>query len=535
MKKHIILSIVLLFTSTFYAQNIEWNNIERNQTLLAQYDNCKIIHIKQKSFFKIVIKSKQMMMNSNTTIITRFDDFKEVSTNTIDFNIGGNPTYLDAIQNKDNLLVFFHTKEGEKRKLYYQSYNSNCKVNNKPTLISEYKVPIGWNVDNSFKIIESSNKEYFCVNYSAPIKKENLDDRSEVYGYKVLNSDLNILSEGIFDSPFSKNHSEFTSAFLTNSGKFCFAIKQLEDPTINKEKNKLKTIKYFAYISEDNNFKKIEIKLEDKNVLNLNFLNEVDNSISCLGFYSGKNNSTCGSFLAKIDKDKSSVTDINLNEYSFEFITHNMSSKDLKKAKKNFENGSPELELVNFKPIDIYTLKDNSMIIVMEDNNITSSSTTTIGRPTDVPKGEATTFAGGTSYYFNDLIIIKIKENGGFEWKSRIKKEQIDQNINSFFCSIFGFIQDDDKLSILFNDNDKNYNQDGNFNKDVDINYIMPYAKSCLSRLDINTSTGEYKRYKFTFDNEKQTMMYPKFFNFENDELFLYGLWKIERFGLLKL
>ena len=93
-------------------------------------------------------------------------------------------------------------------------------------------------------------------------------------------------------------------------------------------------------------------------------------------------------------------------------------------------------------------------------------------------------------------------------------------------------------MYFIFNDNDKNYDEAGNF---IDVQKISAanYSKqrNAVALTEIDLETGEMKRKTFFDRSEIGALAVPKLFdvNYQTGEMLLYSIWgRKEKFGLLR-
>ena len=63
-------------------------------------------------------------------------------------------------------------------------------------------------------------------------------------------------------------------------------------------------------------------------------------------------------------------------------------------------------------------------------------------------------------YHYNDIIVVKVLEDGSIEWAEKIPKVQISTNDSGFYSS-YNLSVVRDKLYFVFNDNPKNLTNQG--------------------------------------------------------------------------
>ena len=133
-----------------------------------------------------------------------------------------------------------------------------------------------------------------------------------------------------------------------------------------------------------------------------------------------------------------------------EFISMNFNEKSSFRSRRKRNR---EQELYNYKIRDIFTLNDGSLVGSIEQYYIFERSSY------DSRTGLTSTIY---YYYYDDIIAFKIGHDKSFDWQKKINKSQVSTNDGGPFSSYSSFT-DGSKLYFIFNDNLKNYNDEGKF------------------------------------------------------------------------
>ncbi|MBM3418196.1 MAG: hypothetical protein FJY17_04655 [Bacteroidetes bacterium] len=141
-------------------------------------------------------------------------------------------------------------------------------------------------------------------------------------------------------------------------------------------------------------------------------------------------------------------------------------------------------------------------------------------------------------YYYDDIITFKLGQNNTFDWQKRIEKSQVSVNDNGPYSSYASYC-DGKKLFLLFNDNVKNYEEDGLFNREEGKIYAsnLSIRRNAAATCEIDIQNGEVSRRTLFTRKELKSLIVPKMFELDqkNRLLFLYAIDGFkERFGLIK-
>jgi hypothetical protein len=118
-----------------------------------------------------------------------------------------------------------------------------------------------------------------------------------------------------------------------------------------------------------------------------------------------------------------------------------------------------------------------------------------------------------------------------------IPKSQVSINDGGPFSSYVSFTNDK-KLYFIFNDNNRNYNEDGSFARSQNSLYSLNLSKrrNAAAIASIDLATGEVNRNTLFTRKELKSIVIPKMFkiNLVDRELLLYSIMGgKERFGIL--
>lgn len=276
----------------------------------------------------------------------------------------------------------------------------------------------------------------------------------------------------------------------------------------------------------------VNLDLGEKRILDMTFSSDNNRYMTFNGLYGDKNTSGVkGVFYFQMDFKKQEMLNEGYSEFGKDFITQGWSDREKEKAAKREARGKGEPSLYSYDIRDNYTMEDGSLIGTIEQyfvvvhtnyNNQTGTYTTTY------------------TYYYNDLILYKITPEGKFAWMKKIPKTQVSTNDGGYLSSIASYVNDENKMVILFNDNLKNYDDAGDYIVPMgDYVYAASYRKktNCVARVELDLESGNFTRKTFFGRNEAEAFAVPKLFNVDyntNEMLMLLRIGKKEKFGLVK-
>jgi hypothetical protein len=140
-------------------------------------------------------------------------------------------------------------------------------------------------------------------------------------------------------------------------------------------------------------------------------------------------------------------------------------------------------------------------------------------------------------YYYMDIVAFKLDINGSFLWGKRIPKNQISMNDNGPFSSFIS-CNNDQQAYVIFNDNKRNYDEDGIFDSTPNaLNGLsLSNRKNVVALAKINLATGAIDRTAFFSKKELSAIVIPKQMqiDWKNKELLMYAINRNrEKFGIL--
>lgn len=520
MKKTLSLIICCVSFISFAQYDVKWSELMPVKGRVSQ-----VLPVSYSDFYTTRFQGGALL---GATYLTKHSNFLVTSKGKITAKLSEGFGQVERITIiKDVPIIFISDKKDGKNSLYLQKYSNTCEPAGPPKKIATYEMPKSRKRKGEFWVRVCENKEFFVVEYEIPGSREEKDR----FGYVVYSSDLEVVSEGEYELPYDADKVSITNNYLSNTGDYFLAAKVYK-ANENKGlfKSRLNLDKIVLMQVTPDGVEEFDLQLKDgKYISDLSFSSDQNRLMTFTGLYSDKSHSGVkGVFFMQLDFNKKSVTREGWEEFSKDFITQGWSDRAKKKAQKRADKGKGEPELYEYDIRDIQTLKDGSMIGMLEQYYVVVTSHTD-------PKTGATTYT--YTYYYNDVIVYKVNKNGGFDWVKKIKKYQVSTNDGGFYSSVASF-HTDDKLVMLFNDNLKNYSESGQFIDDNARFYPTSYKKktNTVAKVEIDLSTGEIARE--TYFDRKETKAYavPKKFTVDYNRkemlmVLLYG--KKEKYGVL--
>jgi hypothetical protein len=516
-----ILILSLLFISLNVSvksqNNIEWSDLSRRTGKLVS-----ILPNSGKNFY--ALRWTGGMLLGNYTVSSHENLVLTATGKVVMQANEGMASYEGIATINGKVIVFLSDRKEGRNHMYMQEYDREMKRSGSAQEIASYELEKGRS-KGFFNILTSRDKQFFGVVWEIPGKK----DEKDSYGFKVFDSNMNVTTEGDYKLPYPGKLSEITQHYLTNKGDYFISVVEYSEPD-KKIFNKYLYYKAMHVMQLTNEgIEVFDIDIEGKRVEAMTMSSDNDHVFTFIGIYGeyGKSGVN-GLFFLRADFDKKALIDQGFEKFGNDFITQDWSDRQKEKAQKREEKGRGEPQLYNYVVRQSEVLKDGSIVGSMEQYYVV------VHTYTDPRTGATRTTY---TYYYNDIIAFKVGQSG-FEWLKKINKYQVSTNDGGPYSSYERYVNDG-KLSFIFNDNIKNYDEQGNFIGDGRL-YPANFGKNknAVALVELDLETGEMRRNTFFDRKEITALAVPKLFqiDYSTNELLLYAVFgKKEKFGLMKI
>ncbi|MDX2359959.1 MAG: hypothetical protein QNK23_04065 [Crocinitomicaceae bacterium] len=521
MIKTLSLLIVCLLSLTSMAQqyDVEWSGLERSKGRLIY-----LLPSDSNEFYALRWSGGQLF---GTYQVSRHKDLKLVSSARLQLYANNSIANFEGARViGGQFVVFLSDKHDGKNNLYMKRYDDDLKLIDQAILLASYDLDRNMG-KGSFDIRMSSNKEFFAVVWEIKGKK----DARNIYGFKIFDTQLNVINEGEYPVPFDRDLSKIHSHHISNSGDYFLALTEYEEKerkVFQRMRLKYKALHIF-HIAEDG-LLDYELDLGGKRVEAMAMTSNDSNVFILTGIYGEmEEQGVSGVFHQRVDLSTGKKLDEGFMEFEEDFITEGWSDRAVKRAERRADQGKGDPQLYNYQMREITILPDGSIVGTMEQYYVQVRSFS------NVRTGQS---SNTYYYYYNDIIAYKIGTDSKFGWVQKIRKSQVSANDGGPFSSYETFI-DNGQVHFIFNDNVKNFDENGNF-IDVDRLHVSNYGRknNVVALASIDLETGETERKPFFGRTEIEALAVPKLFNVNYPEahILLYAIWgKKEKIGFLNL
>ena len=430
----------------------------------------------------------------------------------------------------ERLYIFLSDKVNGELVLYAQPYTQELVPDGPSVAVANYSNN-KMNAKPNFGIIASENKEYVGIVWEIPGRKT----ISDAYGYVILDEYLNKLNEGAYNIPLNGNLTSINEHHISNTGDYFLSLtehKRPNDRLFSKDYDNFRAL--HVYKIKNDALTEFSLNIQDKRIDDIKMSSNDDGMFTLSGVYGNseikqnrRKHMVEGIFIIRIDTDIDSMVFEGFIPFRKEFISMNFNEKSSLRSRRKRNR---EQELYNYKIRDIFTLNDGSLVGSIEQYYIFERSSY------DSRTGLTSTIY---YYYYDDIIAFKIANNKTFEWQKKINKSQISTNDGGPFSSYSSFT-DGSKLYFIFNDNLKNYNEEGEFSQNAGDCYPFNLSrrKNIAAITAVDLESGSLTRNMLFSRKELKSIVVPKMFKLDllQNRLLLYALiGGKERFGTLKI
>ena len=269
------------------------------------------------------------------------------------------------------------------------------------------------------------------------------------------------------------------------------------------------TYKYIvlAYTNDGDDVEEYQVDLKEKFITDLTFRIGNDGKIVCSGFYSERGNySIKGTYFFQLDPKSGKVSNQNLKEFDFDFVTEYYSDNQKRKAKKAAleNNDRRAAELSQYSLNELILRSDGGAVLIAEQYYIQRVQNNNYydywGRYNYYNRNR---FDEEYLYHYNDIIVVNIRPNGEIQWSARIPKRQETRNDGGYYSS-YAMAVVRDKMYFVFNDNGKNFSKQKQGKR-----FRFNGSQSIIALAEINKN-GSVKTYPLASNRDEGIITRPK-------------------------
>jgi len=396
------------------------------------------------------------------------------------------------------------------------------------------------NADNTSLILVSSIEGREKTNFQVQEFNKNL---------KSIGKPINISNE------FEPATFQLEDVLYTSAKKIVMVARIYAYEEGKKKKARFLNFDHYNIRIYDNTGKQqteINTNVNGKWLVSTKVLQEPDKDLVVAAFYSNekRGKGIDGLLVQRIDPNTGSVITTSQEQINTSLITPleddntpeddtDDDSRKERKERERLNNIKDESEAFNrymhFR--NIFYTPDNGIVILAEKYYHYTYTTTSSYTPSI---GGATTYTTHTYtvYETGDLMMCKVDVGGNINWLRVLPKQQREvvygygsggggfyigtsyfYNYNLPFYSSFGALQNNNNISIMFNDNPKNENV---LQLGQKVKRTTNFRRSTCYNLVLDATTGKYTRKEFFSNKEVPTAM-PRLGSYIGNDMYMVG------------
>ncbi len=464
--------IALFFSNSASAQSfsVKWGD---NSKIKYDFDDAVPVSNGKYIVLKLEYKRGGMFSGGNgnitPTVVLVGADMEQISEKEIP--IEEKNASLRGFEKYGNNIFFMYTayESSSKTTTFYAiKISETLDIVSKTTLGVFKSDNKGDQAKPTYKISNDSSKVLLFV--EGPEKRK----ENEKYFIGVFNTDLKTLWSREVELPIEQRYLAIYDMDVTNDGKVYVAIKHYEKEvsreSVREDGDKIPSYVYKMLVYKDAGSKNDELVFNFNNqyIQGTRLINAADGSVSVAGLYKRKSNGNInGAFYVKLAAGSGDVKNPKMIEFPIELIT--LVDKDNYASDKSKDPGL----YPNFRIRNILTRSNGSIDLVAEYYKLVITTTS------DSRGFTRTTY----NYYYGDIVNTNIDVNGKAAF-TRIPKNQKMTNSN-LFLGIFSFVEND-KLIILYNDDEDNIDRDLSKKPDD----VMNFKKSVFAAATVDAKNN---------------------------------------------
>jgi len=442
-KTTLLLFVFCCLTLLVFGQSdvdIVWGNEEKSN----KYAEIKVLSVNETEVHILHENAKYPSKYKATFDVKVYNhDMKMVRSKNLPFeNTDQKMKYINSIYMNGNIYIFSAQRDFKSLKstLYVQQLDKNTlELNPTPRKIDEIKLKSKKHESN-FKIRVSRDSSKVAVFAWSHINSES----KVTINCSVFDANLATLWSKKITLPFKAGLSFLEDMKVDNNGKIHIIVKVFNDKKKDEVNGKPNYTYYLFSITNENELKDYNLEIEDYFLRDIAMTVNAQNDVICVGFYSEDNkivsegrytgtHSVDGSYFIKIDSDSGKSIVQKIKAFDTELAKKYREKDEMKKIERK---GKTRLAAYVIK--DIVLREDGGAVIISEQDYTTEETN------------------GGEDYHTNHIIVANFSPDGETEWITKIGKEQYVFNFANNQFSSYTIAAVDDKLHIIFNDDDKN-------------------------------------------------------------------------------
>lgn len=521
----LVFSTLFFFTPSFIGQqqaygdvSMEWGDMSRSRGNLEA-----IVSVQGRNFSTVINRRNffnGLFPNSRKLVFRSMSGLSVIQEDKIRLRGNGKKVAAQNVIDLGSEVITLSSRRkffSGQNEIYFHSLNaSNLQNNAEGTLLKSYFLTASAANQPKMGFVQSDHFKKVGGYFTIPVRMNDYPG----LGY-VLFDELNgLYQKDVVMLPYFQNQIEIYDQFIGDDGDFFVLAKEYYQTNPNQfwspMNRTFSKIRVFKVI--DGEFSEFEINHSGYLIQELKMAKDTDGNILCSGFYADDLFSGFrGVFMLKLDRKTNAVISEMRTPFSQDFVNAGFAAWERTWTERMMANASRQKGLGNFKMLDFRPTEDGGYIAISEHQEVEirlKNSTQENAKP-----------QYDYHYFYDDMIVYKLKADGSLDWVKRIPKTQQSLNDGGYYLSVSHAVTNK-KVYLMYNDNKRNYLDDGTYeNREFPrpANFMKVWNTIGLAEIDLNT--GELSRRMLMGRAELTTSFVPKMSRYDiaNQEMIVYG------------
>lgn len=412
----------------------------------------KAIAVNKEGFFMLRQKNEGALANEQVHIEYYDSQMKLRKSEKMDLKYKGKRRdFEDVAMIGGELYLFtsFNNQAKKKNFLFYQKLSKRLQPSRDLVMVAEVDAP-NKAKEGAFNLVISSDSSKVLLHSQLPYQKKD----PERFALHVFDNQMQKVWSRDITLPYSDQQFAIEDYRLDKDGNvYLMGVLYLDGVRERRRGRPNYQYVILAYTRQGEDVQEYHVALDDKFITDLAFRIGDDGNLVCAGFFSEKGTySIKGTCFFRLNASTKEIFNLSFKEFGFDFRTEFLREGELRRASRAEASGNTGRapELYRFSLDELVLRSDGGAVLVAEQFFVFE---------------RAYRYWDGTLrfdyfYNYNDIIVVNIQPDGAIEWATRIPKRQETVNDGGYYSS-YAMAIVRDRLYFIFNDNSRNFNNDG--------------------------------------------------------------------------
>lgn len=428
----------------------------------------------------------------------------------------------DFFRFQDHLVLLTESKQFGKHEFFFHALDLALNQSKKQNKVLSLDLKINETLSHYGYVMDPGSTHLLL--YALIEDATNLTFRIH---FSIFDAHLNQLEKGSKELIFPSDNTLFHGIHLSNDNNILATFKVL---TRNPNRYHLRYLDLKAFYTVDlrkTQNSTIAVKIPEKKVVDL-VVHPLNNQNWLLtGLWLDENSNTSGIFSSTFNTERNEY----FNEFDWIYARHKANNSLVGNAHKTQNKAfshAPKSPLTNFIIREFHPHKDGYLLLLEESY-----------RDGLFIENQTGGLIDNLSYNNNTILVIRFDKLGQMHWTREINKTMA-QTTNRNEMTSFKMFTNGDRLTLLFNDNRKNYNEFGSYNE-RNYTYTSKKRENAVAQVHIDLDLGTVSRKMITDFSASKGFFLPLKSTVSTDQSFLFLSFQqslsnqMYRFGMMRL